>query len=377
MIKVFIAGDYCPQHRIAKMVAEADYGFFDEVTAYTREADYSIVNLECAVVEGEAQPIRKCGPALRTNANAVSALRYAGFSCAALANNHFRDFGDDGCRTTINTLTANNIDFVGGGNNINEAQQVLYTNINGTKLAIVNICENEFSVATHSRAGSAPIDPIDNYNQIQEARKNADYVIVIVHGGHEMYQLPSPRMKKLYRHYITIGADAVVNHHQHCFSGYEIFNNHPIVYGIGNFCFDEEGTKGIWNYGYCVQIIFTNGKIDLELLPYKQCDEEPNIHFLNGNELTAFHKQIDQLNSAIGNDITLSESFAQWSESRARTYDNIFNSYHNRYLNAAANRNIIKHPASKAEINAMFDYINCESHRDIVLYLLNKQINNE
>lgn len=52
-----------------------------------------------------------------------------------------------------------------------------------------------------------------------------------MHGGHEHYQLPSLRMQETYRFFIDAGADVVVNHHQHCFSGYEIYNNKYIFMG--------------------------------------------------------------------------------------------------------------------------------------------------
>ena len=41
---------------------------------------------------------------------------------------------------------------------------------------------------------------------IAEAKKKADYVIVIVHGGIEGYPLPAPRMQEWYRFFIDSGA---------------------------------------------------------------------------------------------------------------------------------------------------------------------------
>lgn len=40
-------------------------------------------------------------------------------------------------------------------------------------------------------------------------------------------------MKELYRFLVDCGADAVINHHQHCFSGYEIYNEKPIFMDSG------------------------------------------------------------------------------------------------------------------------------------------------
>ena len=75
------------------------------------------------------------------------------------------------------------------------------------------------------------MNPISIYYDLLEARKNADIIICITHGGHEGYNLPSPRMQSLYRFSIDCGADVVVNHHQHCYSGYEQYHNGYIFFG--------------------------------------------------------------------------------------------------------------------------------------------------
>lgn len=145
-----------------------------------------------------------------------------------LANNHILDQGEQCCLDTKRELEKAGIDTVGVGHNIGEAGIILYKQINGETLAIINCCEHEFSIATESSAGANPINPIQQYYKVQEARQNADYVLVIVHGSHEHYQLPSPQMQEIFRFYIDAGADAVVNGHQHCYSGYEEYKGKPI-----------------------------------------------------------------------------------------------------------------------------------------------------
>ena len=172
-MKVLVAGDYCPQLRITEMLSQSDYSFFDELKPCIQDSDYSIVNFECPVVEGEVEPIQKCGPALRTQQNAIDSIVYAGFDGVTLANNHFKDFGNAGCEATLRELKSQVVDYVGGGLNLTEAQQILYKEIKGKQIAIVNFCENEFSIATDNEAGAAPMDVVDNYHQIIEARKNA------------------------------------------------------------------------------------------------------------------------------------------------------------------------------------------------------------
>ena len=98
-------------------------------------------------------------------------------------------------------------------------------------------------------------------------------MLVIVHVGPEHYQLLIPRMKEMYRFFIDVGADVVVNHHQHCFSGYEIYKEKPIFYGLGNFCFDWIGKRnGMWNEGLLLSLTLDlNHKRQFVLIPYRQC----------------------------------------------------------------------------------------------------------
>ena len=373
---IFIAGDFCPKERIAKLIEEKNYSFFDKIASIIKQADYSIVNFECPVAEEGAKPICKAGPALHTSRNAVDAIKYAGFDCATLANNHFRDYGDVGCMATIDELKRQNIDYVGGGMNITEAQKVLFKTIGNKKIAIVNICENEFSIAATDHAGSAPLDTVDNYHQICSARKNADYVLVITHGGHEMYQLPSPRMRKLYRYFIDLGADAVVNHHQHCFSGYEYHHDKPIIYGLGNFCFDWAGKRdSIWNEGYGITLSFEDRSIKLQLHPYTQCNDIPDVSPLDSYALIKFNKRILELNDIIVSDTKLQTNFINWITKVERSKQSLLSSWHNKYLDIAARKKIIPIPLSRNRAKSLLNHISCEAHRDISIEVLRRKIN--
>jgi len=256
-MRILVAGDLLPYGRVARLFDKKKYEeVLCQVRGCIKGADYSVANFECPICKGEERPIEKCGPNHKCTDSVIGAIQYAGFCCVTLANNHFRDYGDKGCENTLRLLNTNGIDHVGGGLNSTEAARVLYREVKDMQLAIINCCEHEFSIATETTAGSNPLNPIQQYYAIQEARRKADYVLVVVHGGHEMWQLPSPRMKQTYQFFIDAGADAVINHHQHCFSGYEIYKGKPIVYGLGNFCFDKPGYfKGLWNMAIWLRLI--------------------------------------------------------------------------------------------------------------------------
>lgn len=281
-MKVLIAGDFCQRFRTIEKIENQEFGsMFDAIKPIVNESDVKIVNFEFPIVIEKGKPIKKIGPTLKGTVHAVDAIKYAGFNVCTLANNHILDQGDSCCIETKNLLEQKGVFAVGVGADLNDAGNILYMELEGEKLAIINCCENEFSIATDHTPGANPLRPIRQFYKIKEARRNADFVLVIVHGGIEQYQLPTPRMVENYHFFIDAGADAVVNHHQHCYSGYEVYNSKPIVYGLGNFLFDNPGSRHcIWNEGYMVQINFDE-EISFDLHPYTQCNEKPNVCPMN------------------------------------------------------------------------------------------------
>ena len=301
---ILIAGDYSPNDRVANQIQNENYeSVFGDIVPIVEDADYSIVNFESTVcVDDGASPIEKCGPNLSCTPHAVMALKYIGFNCVSLANNHFADYGDEGVAQTLECLRQNSIDYVGGGMNIEDSIKVLYKSIKGYKLAVLNFCEEEFTIATKEHGGSAPLDWTYVVPQIVEAKHNADFVFVIIHGGKEFYNLPTPRMKRAYRALIDMGVDVVVNHHQHCYSGFEVYKDKPILYGLGNFCFDFRGkANDPWNEGYLAR--FTIGKrIEFEVIPFYQCNGEPTIKLMNETQRASFFAKIEGINSILLDD---------------------------------------------------------------------------
>lgn len=367
-MKILIAGDYVPRNRLAPLVQNNQ---FEEIFGQVREivslVDYAIVNFESPIVGEGDSPIPKCGPNLRCTPKAVDAIKYAGFSCVTLANNHIRDFGDSAVRRTINELTRKGVDSVGAGSNIQEASQVLFKTIGGERIAIVNCCENEFSIATNEHYGANPLNPVKQYYAIKEARDKADYVVVIVHGGHEHHQLPSPRMQDTYRFFVDAGADIVVNHHQHCYSGYEIYKERPIVYGLGNFCMDKDPIRigQIWNYGYMV-IWDTKAASGIQIVPYNQCGEKPEVQVLSQD---AFMDKLSELNGVITDRKELEEQTAlYYSTTKRAINDQVIEPIQNRFIAGLQHHGLLPSLITKKWLLKLQDFILCESHRDKMDY---------
>ena len=374
-MKVLIAGDFCPRYRVAEKFEKDDYEpVLGEVKDIVSGADYSIVNLECPVTKGGEMPIEKCGPNLQCSEKGIEAVRWVGFNCVTLANNHFLDYGREGVKHTLDSCKKNDVDTVGGGMDLQEASEILYKEIKGEILAIVNCCEHEFSIATDDTAGSNPLNPIQQYYAIKEARLKADYVLVIVHGGHEYYQLPSPRMQETYRFFVDAGADAIINHHQHCYSGYEVYKGKPIFYGLGNFLFDgKKKIHDVWNEGYFVDLFFSKtSSPQFSLIPYSQCNDLPTIVLQIGYDKSIINRKISELNEIIVDDIRLSIEHEKFMKANGKSYISLFQPYKGRLLNSLYVRGLLPTFISKKEKNRILDYIECESHLDTLRYNIKK-----
>lgn len=375
MIRIAVAGDFLPRHRVAALAQKGDYGsVMDETRQVCSTYDYCIVNLEGPVVTGDAAPIVKNGPCLKCGEKAIPLLRHGGFHCATLANNHFLDYGEDGARQTLDALRQHGIDFVGGGMNVKEAGATLYRDINGETLAIINCAEHEFSIATDKTAGSNPLNPIRLYYDIAEARKTANHVVVITHGGVEQYDLPTPRMKELYRFLIDAGADVVVNHHQHCPCAYEVYHGKPIFYGLGNFCFDAPSLKHQpWNKGYMVGLVLDGEKPDFSIIPYVQCDDQPTVTFADEKANRDTMSHLDELNLILADDNKLRLSHEDYMRRTSTNYLNLFTPYSSRFARALCEKGLLPAYYPRSKWPAMLNGVECESHRErLIYYIRNK-----
>ena len=374
-MSVLVAGDFCDKNRVSKLIYNECYDrMFDNVKNIVSDADISIVNFEFPIVEDKGLPIKKCGPNLKGHPNSVEAIKYAGFDVCTLANNHILDQGAKCCLDTKSLLEKSGIKTVGVGENLEDTSGILYLPKNGERIAIINCAENEFSIATESTPGAYPINPIRQYHQIVEARQNADYVIVITHGGHEHFNLPSPRMKEIYRFFIEVGADTVVNHHQHCYSGYEEYQGKPIFYGLGNFLFDNPNYRNtFWNEGYMVELDLHDGCVEYKVIPYTQCNDEPTIQLLETEESKVFHQKIAELNSTIADDSKLRAKIYEYYSKSASYELSIIEPYRGRILNKLYSMHLLPTFVKNSKLAAILNHVCCESHRDKLLYALTQK----
>lgn len=215
-------------------------------------ANYRIFNLEIPLTDKKT-PIKKCGPALIAPTKTVEGYKALGVDLLTVANNHIMDQGEEGFKTTLATLEAAGISYVGAGENLRSAQKPFRFDFKGKKIGVYACAEHEFSIADENAPGANPFDALESLDHIIELKKQSDFVIVLYHGGKEHYRYPSPYLQKVCRKIAEKGADLVICQHSHCIGCYEEFNDSTIVYGQGNFLFDHQNNE-FWQTSILVSI---------------------------------------------------------------------------------------------------------------------------
>lgn len=373
MIKILVAGDFVPSCRIKEQIESGNYSCGEEIKEVVKQTDYAIVNLEAPVASDNAKPLVKTGPNLSCTTAAVTFIKDLCFNCVTLANNHFYDYSQEGVENTLKACKKSGIDVVGGGIDIDESNAILYKKIGNVTIAIINACEHEWSIASKSHGGSNALDIIQQYYAIKEAKLNSDYVIVIIHGGIEHYNLPTIRMKDTYRFFVDAGCDVVINHHQHCYSGYEIYKGKPIFYGLGNFCFDKgEQKSNNWNEGYLVLLLLGNNTINFELKPYIQCAENPRIKLLDSD--SGFRYKIEELNNIISNEILLEKEFHNKAMQRKNAIDGFMMPYKTKFMRSLCMLGLLPSFIKKERLKKLLAHTQCESHRELMIEYLKSAI---
>lgn len=375
-MNIIIAGDVTAKGRIGEKLKSGRYDdVLADIAPVVNQADYAILNLETPVVEKkEYHPIAKVGPCLSAPAAIVDMVKQAGFDAATLANNHILDYGPDALKDTVRLLDEKEMEHVGAGKNLQDASEVLFKQFGEKKLAVINFCETEFSVASEEGPGAFPLDIVKNVRQIQYARANADYVVVIVHGGIELYPFPTPRMKELYRFYVDMGADAVVNHHQHCYSGYEVYQGKPVFYGLGNLCMDSNISDDPKQHvGFMVNLSFSE-EVSFELIPYRQCDQEAKTSLMSKEEKEVFIADIARLNEVIDNDSALRDEYAKFIKRKTGQVFYRFSPYSGKVAVFLAQKGILKVEPNKKQALRILEYLTCDSHRDIARNVFDKYL---
>lgn len=217
-----------------------------ELIADLKNADICMLNNEFPYSDRGAPTANK-KYTFRADPSSVNYLHELGVDIVSLANNHAYDYGPDALMDTFTTLENAGIPYVGAGRNLADAEKPVYFIAGGMKIAYVSATQIERTTppdtkeATDTEPGVLrTLDPSKFVSVIENAKANADFVIVYVHWGTENKNQYEASQKELAQAYVQAGADLIMGDHPHVLQGFEYIDNVPVLYSLGNFWFNSK-----------------------------------------------------------------------------------------------------------------------------------------
>lgn len=348
-MKYIICGDFTATVGNAELFSQKDVDtLFGNVASVLKSADRVFVNVECAISE-RGEEIKKYGPCLRTPLEAAEVLKLAGVTDCGLSNNHIYDYGAEGATDTIETLKKSGLNVTGFGKNALDARQnLVFDTPEGKRVAVIAVSDREYAYALDDRMGARVYDEYDTMLDIIEAKKQADFVIVIYHGGKEFSRYPSPRLRKSCQTMVKLGADVVLCQHTHCIGCYENFNGGHILYGQGNFHFGKHRDDDGWGEGL-ITVLELSDKCDISFIPCKQ--DGPGIRLTTEKETKEIMAGFELRNSQLMTD--------EWRKG----WHDVCERY--RALYEGAVNDTVKEAEDPKYRQIFAHYLDCEAHCDI------------
>lgn len=375
-MQVIIGGDFAPIGRSEALLSAVDGSeLLDDFKGLFHEAELVIVNIECPLITHHS-PTTEKRPVLGANAACAKGIKRAGIDVVGLANNHILDHGQEGLESTIEALRAADIEYVGAGKSIVEANQMLIKEINSVKLGIVAVAEHEFSIANKHSAGANPLDVIAFVRNMVSHRNSVDFVIVLYHGGKEFHPYPSPRQMDICRFMVEQGASAVICQHSHCPGCYEEYKGGYIVYGQGNLLFDMYPTKmpAMWYDGFLVNLVFQkNVEIEFYITPFVQRRDDVGINKASFDCID-LADQVAYRSQKIKQDGVVEAEWLNLCDIKRHEYLSYVHGY-NRFLSYINKRmHFTDMLYSSRAYNLILNVMRCETHREVLESLLDKRI---
>jgi len=366
-MQLLIAGDLVPTKSNIDLFNKADTNSLlgEKLRSLWGSVDMRILNLEVPLTDEET-PITKCGPNLIAPTSTVNGIKALNPSLITLANNHILDQGEQGLKSTQDMLNKNNISFIGIGDNLSEASKPYIIKKDGLKIGVYACAELEFSIATEKTSGANPFDLLESLDHIHNLKGECDYVIFLYHGGKEHYRYPSPYLQKVCRKIAQKGADLVICQHSHCIGCYEQYQDSTIVYGQGNFIFDNSDSE-YWQTSLLIKLVIKNG-IFVEYIPIVK---KENVVRLGEDEVSKkilenFHRRSDEILQAG----FIENEYKRFADKNIENYLRSFSGVGK--LMSRVDRHLFKGSLMRRKYNkkkllAIQNFMECEAHRELLI----------
>ncbi|MFW6046576.1 MAG: CapA family protein [Candidatus Woesearchaeota archaeon] len=213
---------------------------------------------------------------------------------------------------------------------------------------------------------------MSTYVAIQKEKQENDLVIVVYHGGLEYQYYPTPEMVKNFKFMVDAGADTVVSHHTHRYSGSMVYNGKPILFGLGNFLSPTKSkVTEDWLTGIIAKIKFDKNSIDFELTPTKMSADYSQVGLANKTKSAEVFEHINNLSLVISDENEFNKYwFNQDNKAKFIIFKLLKSNSPLEYKLRKHFSFLFKPHLSRYKNKLLLNMLRCDSHRERLIRIL-------
>lgn len=209
---------------------------FENITSFIEGSDVTLGTMETNFTDNEYS-----GYGNRNSPKEFAqAVKDSGIDLVSISTNHSLDYGIDGLKETKEYLQE--LEFKTVGDNLGE-NRVLIQDIKDTKIAFLSYT---YAVENQSNKTEEELNSINIFSEeiakqdLEYAKENADYIIVIMHWGDPYATKQSKEQEKIADFLVENGADTILGNHPAVIQPMEVRQNAEgenvfIAYSLGNY----------------------------------------------------------------------------------------------------------------------------------------------
>ncbi len=219
------------------------------VAGVLSKADITHISNEIPFVDNCPRNLDTSSIILCSKPSYIAAMKLVGTDIVGLTGNHAFDFGVDNYIKTLDLYDQAGMRYYAGGRTAAEAARVLIVQDHGNKLAFLGA--NSFGPSSYWAKGDQPgtqgYDPAAIKKEVAEGRQKADVVFAEFQSDETYDYAPDATNETIFRRTQADGADVVTGVQAHHPQAVEFSKDgrQLILYGLGNFWFDQMYNEGV------------------------------------------------------------------------------------------------------------------------------------
>lgn len=213
---------------------------FKNMSTFFADSDITVGTMETNFTNNEYSGYgKRNGPI-----SFAEAIKNTGIDLVSISTNHSLDYGIEGLQETKRALEGIGYDVV--GDNLGESRVKIKT-IKNTKIAFLSYT---YGFENQNSKTKDELDIANMYNSdiakqdLEYAKENADYSIVIMHWGDAYSTKPNKEQQNIAKFLVENGADMILGNHASAVQKMEIMQNSEgknvlVAYSLGNYISGE------------------------------------------------------------------------------------------------------------------------------------------